>query len=142
MPKVGYERDGMNVLLTQSGAGFTHGIGIDCHECNAVGLARGTFVQCCDKCCFIEGRNEYDIDQHTLSQSPFCRGLQFRAQAQHEGIFIVRQNKIELIKPAACEVGSTHIAHIAERIHRLHNPVARLRSHTDVRSAHGRPWQG
>ena len=39
MPKVGYERDGVNALLTQSGAGFAHGIGVDCHECNAVGLA-------------------------------------------------------------------------------------------------------
>src|SRR5690606_871650 len=39
------------------------------------------------------------------------------------------QNKIELIKPPARKVGRTHIAHISERVHRGHDPLACLCSY-------------
>ncbi len=130
MPEIGYERDGVDALLSQSVAGRTHGVSIDRDECYAVRLACGAVIQRRHERRFIEGGDKDEIDQHTLGQRPLGRGLQFRAQAQHEGVFIVRQNKIELIKPSASKVGSTHIAHIAKRVHRSHDPVARLRSHT------------
>ncbi len=65
----------MDALFSKPRARLAYRIGIEGNKGYAVRFARHFFIQRSNKCCFIEGWNQPQVDAHTLGKRTLARRI-------------------------------------------------------------------